>query len=151
MRERQELEPRGHDCTGLVPLPPRRRRARFFGLRELLLAGAALGMMVGVTWVDERYACAHIEEHPGDLVERDEALESYLEARCELIDCDQAELVSTRGCLAKIRVQAPRVDEYGDELGTFVSVEGLRYSPVFGRWWVRETLEDKQLLGLPVP
>jgi hypothetical protein len=48
-------------------------------------------------------------------------------------------------------VRARRVDEYGEALGTFESVEGLAYSPVLGRWRIRERLDDKQLLGLPNP
>jgi hypothetical protein len=140
------------NCNGLAPLPPRRRRvAGFLGVREVLLVGAAIGLMLGVSWVDERYACAHIDEHPGDVAERDAALDAFGHERCAELDCASVEVVSRKGCLAKIRVEAPRVDAYGDELGTFVTVEGLDYSPMFGRWSVREVLDDKQILGLPVP
>jgi hypothetical protein len=111
---------------------------------ELLLGAAAIGLVIGVSWVDEQYACAHI-------VERDAALDTFVQEHCDELDCERIEVVSTKDCLAKIRVQAVRVDEYGENLGTFVTVEGLAYSPVFGRWRVRERLDDKQLLGLPNP
>jgi hypothetical protein len=118
---------------------------------ELLLGAAAIGLVIGVSWVDEQYACAHIEQHSGDIVERDAALDTFVQEHCDELDCERIEVVSTKDCLAKIRVQAVRVDEYGENLGTFVTVEGLAYSPVFGRWRVRERLDDKQLLGLPLP
>ena len=45
------------------------------GLRpEWLLVAAAIGLVIGVSWIDEQYACAHIEQHSGDIVERDAAL-----------------------------------------------------------------------------
>lgn len=145
----------------LRPLPPRRFGARLrrwfqtggFGGRELLLIGAALGLLLGVSWVDERYTCTALasEDAPAELERRDAALDAYLDARCSDTDCARVELVSTRGCLAKIRVEGTRVDEYGDNLGLFREVEGLSYSPVLGRWRHRETLESKQLLGVPVP
>jgi hypothetical protein len=121
------------------------------GGRELLLGAAAIGLMIGVSWVDEQYACAHIERHPGDVVERDAALDAFVREHCDELECERIEVVSRKDCLAKIRVQAVRVDEYGENLGTFLTVEGLAYSPVFGRWRVREQLDDKQLLGLPNP
>lgn len=138
--------------NGLAPLAPRRRLlSDFIGGRELLLGAAALGLVIGVSWVDEQYACAHLEQHPGDIAERDAALEAFVREHCDELGCDEIELVSRKDCLAKLRVQARRVDEYGEQLGTFESVEGLAYSPVLGRWRIRERLDDKQLLGLPNP
>jgi hypothetical protein len=138
--------------NGLTPLRPRRRLlADFIGGRELLMGAAAIGLVIGVSWVDEQWACAHIEEHPGDVAERDAALDAFVAEHCGELGCEEIELVSRKDCLAKIRVQARRVDEYGENLGTFESVEGLAYSPVLGRWRIRERLDDKQLLGLPNP
>jgi hypothetical protein len=117
----------------------------------LLLGAAALGVIVGIVWVDQQWVCAHIEQHPADIAERDEALDEFVRDRCEELDCEEIELVSRQDCLAKLRVQAKRVDEYGDDLGTFVTDEGLSYSPALRRWRVRERLDDKQLLGLPNP
>jgi hypothetical protein len=116
-----------------------------------LLGAAAIGLVIGVSWVDEQYACAHLEQHSGDIVERDAALDTFVRDHCDELDCEQIELVSRKDCLAKIRVQAVRIDEYGENLGTFETIEGLAYSPVLGRWRVRERLDDKQLLGLPNP
>jgi hypothetical protein len=124
--------------------------AEFIGVRELLLGAAAIGLMIGVTWADDQYTCAHLEQS-GDIAERDETLDAFVRARCDELGCEQIELVSRKDCLAKIRVQARRVDEYGEDLGTFLTDEGLTYSPVLGRWRVRERLDDKQLLGLPLP
>lgn len=140
--------------NGLVPLAPRGGRwswLRLPGKRELLLAAAALGLVLGVSWVDDQYACAHIDDHGGELERRDQALDSFLAAHCDELACEQLELVAVNGCLAKIRTRARRVDAYGDTLGTFVTVEGLAYSPLLGRWRVRELIDDKQVLGLPVP
>lgn len=118
-------------------------------LRILLLGVAAVGLVIGVSWVDQQWVCSHIEQHPSDLAERDEALDEFVRGRCDELGCEEIELVSRQDCLAKLRVQAKRVDEYGDDLGTFVTVEGLSYSPALGRWRVRERLDEKQLLGLP--
>lgn len=115
----------------------------------ILLAAAALGLVIGIAWVDQRWVCAHIEQHGADVAERDAALAEFLRDRCDELGCEHIELLSQSGCLAKLRVQAKRVDEYGEDLGTFLTVEGLSYSPALGRWRVRERLDDKQLLGLP--
>jgi hypothetical protein len=118
-------------------------------LRILLLGAAAVGLVIGIAWVDQQWVCSHIEGHPTDLAERDEALEQFVRERCDELDCEEIELVSRKDCLAKLRVQAKRIDAYGEDLGTFRTVEGLSYSPALGRWRVREVLDDKQLLGLP--
>ncbi|PRQ05783.1 hypothetical protein ENSA5_01030 [Enhygromyxa salina] len=150
MPDRPVPEPHCPRCRGLTPLGPRRSRlAELLGVRELMLGAAALGLMLGVTWVDERYTCEQLEDHAGELASRDAALDEFVDARCGELGCEQIEVVSGKGCLAKIRVRAPRVDDYGDEIGTFVTTEGLAYSPLFGRWRVRETLDDKQILGMP--
>lgn len=117
----------------------------------MLLGAAAIGLTIGVSWVDEQWACAHIEAHPEDVVERDAALDAFVREHCDELGCEAIELISSKDCLAKIRVQARRVDAYGEDLGTFLTVEGLAYSPVLGRWRIRERLDDKQLLGLPIP
>jgi hypothetical protein len=127
---------------------PRRRFPTEFG-RELLLGAAALGLVIGVSWVDEQVVCANLDEHADKVTERDAALDEFVRERCKELSCDEIELVSRKGCLAKLRVQARRIDEYGDDLGTFVTVEGLSYSPMLGHWRVRERLDEKQLLGLP--
>ena len=135
----------------LAPLRPRKRRLRdLIGGRELLLGALAVGMVLGVSWIDDRYTCEHIDEHEAAAIARDANLSEFSEARCDELGCAKLELVSTQGCLAKIRFEAERSDEYGEVLGTFVTVEGLSYSPLLERWRVREILDDKQVLGLPV-
>lgn len=143
----------------LTPLPRRRRLAKalssFVGARELLLGAAAVGLVVGVSWADESFVCERLEQHEDQVAERNVTLDAFAAERCleaggELHGCERVEVVSRNGCLAKLRVQARRVDEYGDELGTFITIEGLSYSPLLQRWRVRETLDDTQILGLPV-
>ncbi|PRQ07141.1 hypothetical protein ENSA7_31560 [Enhygromyxa salina] len=128
----------------------------FVGVRELLIGAAAVGLVVAVSWADERYECERIEQDPAKLATRNAALDEFAVERCEaaggeLDGCEHVEVVSRNGCLAKLRVQARRVDDYGDEQGTFITVEGLSYSPLLQRWRVREVLDDTQILGLPVP
>ncbi|KIG12207.1 hypothetical protein DB30_01811 [Enhygromyxa salina] len=145
------------------PLTPLRRRRRwvtwvggFVGVRELLICAAAIGLVVGVSWADEQFECERIEQDQDQLAQRNAALDAFAAERClaaggESDGCEHVEVVSRNGCLAKLRVQARRVDDYGDEIGTFITIEGLTYSPLFERWRVREVLDDKQILGLPVP
>jgi hypothetical protein len=128
-------------------MPPWRE---LLGARELMLGAAAIGLVIGISWADEQWVCAHIDEHEHEVALLRESLDGFVEERCAALGCEELELVSQRGCLAKIRTRAVRVDKYGDEIGTFVSVEGLRYSPMLGRWRVDELLDDKQVLGLPV-
>ena len=137
---------------GLAPLRPRERRFRdLIGARELLLGALAVGMMVGVSWVDDRYTCERLDEREAEASMRDTNLAAFAQARCEQLGCTSMEVISTKGCLGKVRYTADRVDDYGEALGTFVTVEGLAYSPMLERWRVHEILDDKQLLGLPVP
>jgi hypothetical protein len=125
---------------------PRRR-----ALLDLVLAAGVLGLVAGLIWVDRELGCEAIADDPGALERRDASLASYLEDRCEQSGgCEQVEVVSTRACKAKVRVRAVRVDEYGEVLGTFETVDGLGYEPLLDRWRVLETLEDRQVLGLPV-
>ena len=130
---------------------PKRRLRDFIGGRELLLGALAIGMMLGVSWVDDRYTCERLDEREAEASIRDTNLAAFAQARCAELDCTSMEVVSTKGCLGKLRFTADRVDDYGEALGTFVTVEGLAYSPTLERRRVREVLDDKQILGLPVP
>jgi hypothetical protein len=128
----------------------------FVGARELLLGAAGIGLVIGVGWADDRFECERLDQDAAKLQTRNETLDAFAAARCrevglELVDCEHVEVVSRDGCLAKLRIQAPRIDEYGDEIGTFITIEGLSYSPLLERWRVREALDDTQILGLPVP
>lgn len=130
--------------------------SNFVGVRELLLGGAAIGLVLGVCWADDRYVCERIEQDLDALVERDASLETFVAERCQELageadGCDHIEVVSRDRCRSKLRVQARRVDTYGEELGTFITLEGLSYSPLLKRWRVRETIDETQILGLPVP
>ena len=87
----------------------------------------------------------------GEAGVRDAALEAFAQTRCDVLDCEQVELVAHGDCVAKIELRAPRVDRYGETVGTFVTSEGLRYSPALRRWRTRHVLSDRQVLGLPRP
>ena len=84
---------------------------------------------------------------PAAQQERDADLNAYLEARCHDGRCLQFELLGRRGCRAKLRLRELRVDDYGQPIGTFETVEGLGYRPLLDRWSVQRTFADKQLLG----
>lgn len=126
------------------------RRRIDLGILELVLAGATVAGVCALVWADSDVGCDALESDADALEDRDEALSGFLDQRCAEGRCDQIEVVSTRACLAKVRYRERRVDEYGDTLGTFVVVEGLVFSPLLERWRHRETLEDKQVLGLPL-
>lgn len=118
--------------------------------REWLLAAAAVGLVVGLSWADDAYTCSIFEVDAAAAAreDRDHALEQFADARCAELDCETVELVAPRGCAAKLRIQAKRHDRYGERIGTFITTEGLRYSPLLERWRVSEVLDDKQILGL---
>ena len=128
---------------------PAPRRPRLPHAREWLLAAAGLGLVVGLCWGADRYTCAGLGTDTGEIEIRDTALTNFSAARCDTLECERAEVVAHGDCVAKLELQAIRHDRYGQEIGTFVTTEGLSYSPLLRRWRVRETLSDKQLLGLP--
>jgi len=122
---------------------------RWLGSRELLVGGAALGLVVGLGWVCEARVCEAFLGGPASVAARDAALVDYAAVRCEAGRCESLELVSHMGCRAKVRVLELRFDAYGDKIGLFRADEGLEFSPMLDRWRLRETLEVKQILGLP--
>ena len=126
-----------------------RRRVRF--VREWLLVAGALGLVAGLSFAGDRYACAHMDDFVGEVEVRDAALESFADARCATLDCEQVEIVARGDCVAKIELRAERADHYGEVVGTYVTTEGLRYSPALRRWRTRHLLADRQILGLPTP
>lgn len=128
-------------------------RSRFGSAREWLVAAGALGLVLGLSWASDRYTCTGFDDDASaaEIARRDAALERFTAERCASLDCEAVDVVAPRGCAAKLQVQAERHDRYGEAVGTFVTTEGLRYSPLLRRWRVSERLDDKQLLGLPVP
>lgn len=132
-----------------MPKPkPAPRSPRLPG-RELLAGAAALGLMIGLGWACEDRVCELLANDPAALGEREAALDRYLEGRCEGPECESIEQVSQTGCRAKVRVIERRADAYGAAIGTFRVDEGLQFSPIRNRWELRETVDVKQLLGLP--
>jgi hypothetical protein len=127
----------------------RSRFLKWLGGRELLAGGAAFGLVVGLGWVGEARVCEAFQGDPAAVAARDAALVDYAATRCEAGHCESLELVSHTGCRAKVRVLEQRFDASGDKIGLFRADEGLEFSPMLERWRLRETLEVKQILGLP--
>ncbi|MFO7567764.1 MAG: hypothetical protein R6X02_34295 [Enhygromyxa sp.] len=127
------------------PATPAPGRLGGLPTRELLVAAAAMGLVVGLGVMSEGPVC----EQLGDALahERDAALLEYFDERCFAGHCESIELVSSAGCRARVRVLERRFDAYGGEIGLFRRDEGLEFSPVLDRWREREVLDDKQLLG----
>ena len=127
-------------------------RARFGHPRDWLLAAAALGLVLGLSWADDRYTCERFDSHAStaELDARAEALEQLADARCEDLACTTVRALPATDCVTKLELVAERRDRYGEVVGTFVATEGLRYSPLLGRWRVVERLDERQILGLPV-
>jgi hypothetical protein len=144
-----ELADGSRSCLDHHRAPP--RRLRFWGrwgVRESLVGVAAFGLVIGLGVAGEVRVCEGLEQGGVAFEQRDAALASYMQARCEAEQCESIELVAHASCRAKVRVVERRLDDYGDVIGTFRVDEGLVFRPMVDRWGLRAVLDDKQMLGL---
>ena len=133
-----------------MPASSRRSRCTIMG-REGWVALGALGLVLGLSWASEHHTCAQLTDDPGEIEVRDVALASFAQERCDTLACEHVEIRGQGDCVAKIELRAERADHYGEVVGTYVTTEGLRYSPALRRWRTRHILADRQILGLPTP